>query len=43
MYLLVVAEIVDVLKVGSQVVLPICWFVVRELSMCVFELAVKLR
>ena len=43
MYLLVVAETVDVSKVGSQVVMPKGLRAVRELSMCVLELAVKLR
>ena len=38
MCLLVVAEIVDVSKVGSQVVMPIGWSVVRRLPMAVLEL-----
>ena len=43
MYLLVVVETVDVSKVGSQVVMPMGWRAVRKLSMCVLELAIKLR
>ena len=43
MYLLVVAEVVDVSKVGSQVAMPIGWRGVRELPMCVLELAVASR
>ena len=40
LYLLVVAEVVDVSKVGSQVVMPMGWRVVRKLPMCLLKLAV---